>query len=212
MQTDESSLFENPKEDLRDLSFEELKSRALSCELCKLHQNRTNVVFGEGPNPSTIMFIGEGPGETEDLTGRPFVGRAGKLLTEILTAAGFDREDVYIGNTVKCRPPGNRLPQKDEMEACFPYLEAQIAHLKPKIIVTLGNAPTQLLLSTQQGITKIRGEFFPWKNGIEIFPMFHPSYLLRNPSKEKGKPKYLTWLDIQKVKAKYDEYRAGTAD
>ena len=207
MEPGESSLFEAPKEDLRNLSFEQLKAKALSCELCKLHQQRTNVVFGEGPHPSTIMFIGEGPGETEDQTGRPFVGRAGKLLTEILTAAGFEREEVYIANVVKCRPPGNRLPQRDEMDACFPYLEAQIYHLQPKIIVTLGNAPTQLMLNTQQGITKIRGEFFPWRNGIEIFPMFHPSYLLRNPSKEKGKPKYLTWLDIQKVKAKYDEYR-----
>jgi len=206
MAGDLTSLFDEPREDLRKLSFDEVRERALGCTLCRLHEQRTNVVFGEGPQPCHLMFVGEGPGEVEDQTGRPFVGRAGQLLTDILTAAGIPRESVYIGNTVKCRPPGNRLPQKDEMEACWSFLDAQIYHLKPKVIVTLGNAPTQLMLNTSEGITKIRGEFFPWKNGIEIFPMFHPSYLLRNPSKEKGKPKYLTWQDIQKVKARIDEY------
>lgn len=203
----ESNLFEEPKEDLRKIPFEDVRARALKCQLCRLCENRTHVVFGEGPCPCDIFFIGEGPGETEDNTGRPFVGRAGNLLTDILTAAGIDRDSVYIGNMVKCRPPGNRYPQKDEMEACWPYLEAQIYHLKPKIIVTLGNAPTQFFLNSTQGITKIRGQFFDWKNEIKIFPMFHPSYLLRNPSKVQGKPKHLTWLDIQKVKEKLDEYR-----
>ena len=203
------SLFDEPKDDLRKLPWDELVARAQGCTLCRLKDSRTNVVFGEGPVPCDVMFIGEAPGEVEDQLARPFVGPAGKKLDEILASVGIRREEVYITNTVKCRPPNNRLPQKDEMEACWPYLEAQISQLKPKIIVTLGNAPTQLLLKTQEGITKLRGRFFPWKNGIEVFPMFHPSYLLRNPSKAKGSPKYLTWLDIQTVKAKLDELRAS---
>jgi DNA polymerase len=203
------TLFDEAGEDLRRLPFAELEARAKVCTLCRLSQGRSHVVFGEGPQPCDLVFIGEGPGEVEDQTGRPFVGRAGQLLDEILKASELPRESVYITNTVKCRPPENRLPHKDEMEACWPYLEAQIFHLKPKIVVTLGNAPTQLLLETQEGITKIRGQFFPWKNGIELFPMFHPSYLLRNPSKEKGSPKYLTWKDIQLVKARLHERRNG---
>jgi DNA polymerase len=201
------SLFDDPQDDLRKLSFEELEAQAKTCTRCRLKGSRTNVVFGEGPVPCDLMFIGEAPGEVEDQLARPFVGPAGKKLDEILAAVGIQREEVYITNTVKCRPPGNRLPQKDEMEACWPYLEAQIYHLKPKIIVTLGNAPTQLLLKTQEGITKLRGQFFPWRRDIEVFPMFHPSYLLRNPSKAPGSPKYLTWQDIKRVKARLDELR-----
>ena len=201
------TLFDESQEDLRKLAFAELQGKSKTCTLCRLCESRTHVVFGEGPQPCDLVFIGEGPGEVEDQTGRPFVGRAGQLLTEILTAGGLPRESVYITNTVKCRPPENRLPLQDEMEACWPYLEAQIFHLKPKLIVTLGNAPTQLLLDTKEGITKIRGQFFPWKQGVEVFPMFHPSYLLRNPSREKGSPKYLTWKDIQTVKARRDEHR-----
>jgi DNA polymerase len=204
----ENNLSEKPKEDLHNISFEEVKAKALGCQLCGLCETRNNVVFGEGPCPCDVIFIGEGPGETEDNTGRPFVGRAGNLLTDILTAAEIDRESVYIANMVKCRPPGNRYPHKDEMQACWPYLEAQIHHLQPKIIVTLGNAPTQYFLKTTQGITKLRGQFFERKSGIDIFPMFHPSYLLRNPSKEKGKPKYLTWIDIQTLKERLDDYRS----
>jgi DNA polymerase len=201
------SLFDEQKDNFKRLSFQEVEAQAKGCTLCRLKDSRTQVVFGEGPVPCDLLFIGEAPGEVEDQTGRPFVGPAGKKLDEVLASVGIQREQVYISNTVKCRPPNNRLPQKDEMETCWPYLEAQIYHLKPKIIITLGNAPTQLLLNTQEGITTLRGKFIPWKNGIEIFPMFHPSYLLRNPSKEKGSPKYLTWLDIQAVKARLDELR-----
>jgi len=201
------SLFDGEKDDLKKLSFQEVEARAKKCEWCRLKESRSRVVFGEGPVPCDLMFIGEAPGEVEDQTGRPFVGRAGQKLDEILASVGIRREEVYITNTVKCRPPNNRLPQKDEMETCWPYLEAPLYHLKPKIIVTLGNAPTQLLLKTQEGITKLRGEFVKWRAGIEIFPMFHPSFLLRNPSKEPGSPKYLTWKDIQKVKARLDELR-----
>ncbi len=145
------------------------------------------------------MLIGEAPGETEDQTGRPFVGKAGQLLTQILAAVGIDRSEVYITNVVKCRPPGNRVPTKTEMDACWDWLVAQIALINPLLIVTLGNTPTQKLLGTTGGITQVRGRFFTWK-GIEVFPMFHPSYLLRNPSKKKGSPKYLTWQDIKAVK------------
>jgi uracil-DNA glycosylase family 4 len=201
------SLFDQQKDDLKRLGFQEIEAQAKGCTLCRLKDSRTQVVFGEGPVPCDLLFIGEAPGEVEDQTGRPFVGPAGKKLDEILASVGIERSQVYISNTVKCRPPNNRLPQKDEMETCRPYLEAQIYHLKPKIIVTLGNAPTQLLLDTQEGITTLRGKFVPWRGGIEVFPMFHPSYLLRNPSKEKGSPKYLTWLDIQAVKARLDELR-----
>ncbi|MBS3740361.1 uracil-DNA glycosylase, partial [Candidatus Bipolaricaulota bacterium] len=132
--------------------------------------------------------------------GRPFVGRAGNKLTEILDSVSFQRSEVYITNVVKCRPPENRAPKTDEVNSCIPYLEAQIAEINPSIIVTLGNAATKTLLETDEGITSTRGKFYSWRGEIQIFPMFHPSYLLRNPSKEKGSPKYKTWQDIKKVK------------
>lgn len=202
------SLFEaGEKKEKFAMSFEEVKQHAEGCQLCRLKDSRTRVVFGEGSLTAELMFIGEAPGEVEDAQGRPFVGPAGQKLTEILASVGIKREEVYISNVVKCRPPQNRTPLKDEMETCFPYLEAQIKHIEPKIIITLGNVPTQLLLGTSEGINNLRGKFFTWKDNIEIFPMFHPSYLLRNPSKEKGSPKYLTWQDIQTVKERLDELR-----
>jgi uracil-DNA glycosylase family 4 len=156
------------------------------------------------------MLIGEAPGEVEDQTGRPFVGPAGQLLTKILESAGIPREEVYITNVVKCRPPGNRVPTKEEMAACWEWLAAQIALVNPKIIITLGNTPTHWLLGRSEGINELRGRFFLWKGGIEVFPMFHPSYLLRNPSSEKGSPKYLTWQDIKAVKARILSLRSPT--
>lgn len=156
------------------------------------------------------MFIGEAPGEVEDETGRPFVGPAGQLLTKILESVGIRREEVYITNVVKCRPPGNRVPTKEEMAACWEWLSAQIGLVRPKLIVTLGNTPTHWLLGRNDGINALRGRFFPWKGGIEIFPMFHPSYLLRNPSKAKGSPKYLTWEDIKAVKERLSSLRSPT--
>jgi DNA polymerase len=185
---------------LFNIPFEEIQRKAENCQLCRLKESRRRVVFGEGNLNADLLFIGEAPGEVEDQQGRPFVGPAGKKLDEILASVGIKREEVYISNVVKCRPPQNRPPQKEEMEVCWPYLEAQIEHIKPKIIITLGNVPTQLLLKTTEGINALRGRFFNWHSSIEVFPMFHPSYLLRNPSKEKGSPKYLTWQDIQKVK------------
>ncbi|MCK5585755.1 uracil-DNA glycosylase [Candidatus Bipolaricaulota bacterium] len=190
-----------------ELSLAALRPRVLSCTRCPLAETRNNVVFGEGNPAAEVMFIGEGPGEVEDQTGRPFVGLAGQKLDEVLSSVNIEREDVYIGNVVKCRPPGNRVPSRSEMEMCFPYLESQIAFIKPALIVTLGNTSTQWLMPDIPGITKSHGSFFSWRGGILLFPMFHPSYLLRNPSREKGSPKYLTWLDIQKVSKWIDEYQ-----
>jgi len=193
------------------LTLESLRPRVLSCVRCPLHETRSNVVFGEGDPQATIMFVGEGPGEVEDQTGRPFVGPAGQKLDEVLASVEIARESVYIANVVKCRPPGNRAPSKLEMEACTPYLEAQIALIQPALIVTLGNTSTQWLLPEAPGITRSHGTFYTWRGRILLYPMFHPSYLLRNPSRAKGSPKYLTWEDIQKVRKWLDEY-TGAAD
>lgn len=187
-----------------------LGAEAAGCTRCPLHQERTQVVFGEGSQATSILFVGEGPGEQEDLTGRPFVGRAGQLLDKILEAAGIPRQSVYITNMVMCRPPGNRNPQRDEVDACWPFLQRKIQLIQPKIIATLGNVPTQFFLKTTQGITRTRGQFYPWKQGIEVFPMYHPSYLLRNPSREPGSPKHQAWQDIQTLKARLDAWAAGS--
>lgn len=189
------------------LSLTQLASQVKECTLCQLHKTRTNVVFGEGNSEAALMLIGEGPGEVEDQNGRPFVGPAGQKLDEVLASVGIMREEVYITNVVKCRPPGNREPLSEEMERCYPYLEAQIALINPQIILSLGNVPTRVLLDTNAGITMLRGQFKRWRGDIEIFPIFHPSYLLRYQSREKGSPKYLTWIDIQKVKERLDRNR-----
>ena len=194
------------------VTLEVLAERARGCQRCGLARTRTHLVFGEGNPQADLMFVGEGPGEVEDQTGRPFVGPAGQLLTQILGSVGLDRDEVYITNVVKCRPPGNRVPTRQEMESCWDWLAAQIALIRPMIIVTLGNAATQRLLGRAEGIGQLRGRFYRWKGGIEVFPMFHPSFLLRNPSKKKGSPKYLTWLDIQAVKERLSLLRSQTQD
>ena len=194
------------------VTLEALAERAQGCQRCGLARTRTHLVFGEGDPQADLMFVGEGPGEVEDQTGRPFVGPAGQLLTQILGSVGLKRDEVYITNVVKCRPPGNRVPTRQEMEACWDWLAAQIALIRPLIIVTLGNAATQRLLGRVEGIGQLRGRFYRWKGGIEVFPMFHPSFLLRNPSKKKGSPKYLTWLDIQAVKERLSLLRSQTQD
>ncbi len=193
------------------LTLESLRSRVVSCTRCPLHETRANVVFGEGDPKATILFVGEGPGEVEDQTGRPFVGPAGQKLDEVLASVEIARASAYITNVVKCRPPGNRVPSKPEMEVCFPYLEAQIALIQPALIVALGNTSTQWLLPEVPGITRSHGTFYTWRGRMLLYPMFHPSYLLRNPSRAKGSPKYLTWEDIQKVRKWLDEY-TGSAD
>jgi len=191
---------QNDQEDLLKLNLDEIGEKIRSCTRCHLSETRTNAVPGEGSPNSEILFVGEGPGEQEDKQGRPFVGRAGNKLTEILNSVTIDRKDVFITNVVKCRPPKNREPKPEESEACLPYLEAQIAEINPEIIVTLGNTATKALLNNDQGITKVRGTFYNWRGNIQVLPMYHPSYLLRYPSKEKGSPKYQTWKDIKKAK------------
>jgi len=182
------------------LTIEEVANEIGKCKKCPLYQTRHNVVPGEGNTHSKIVFIGEAPGEEEDFKGIPFVGRAGQLFSKILQSVNIKREDIFITNMLKCRPPGNRNPSKSELETCLPYLETQIALINPKIIVTLGNIPTQFILETTKGITRMRGNWFDWLGGIKIFPMFHPSYLLRNASTAPGSPKAKTWLDIKTLK------------
>ncbi|MFZ4514703.1 MAG: uracil-DNA glycosylase [Acidimicrobiia bacterium] len=160
-------------------SWDELRSSALGCTACPLATSRTNVVFGSGAIDASVMFVGEGPGEREDLSGEPFVGRAGKLLTSLIEEVGLTRESVYIANVVKCRPPSNRNPRPEEIAACRPYLETQIAMIRPKVIVTLGNFATKLLLDTDTGITKLRGQVFPYQPGTVIIPTLHPAAVLR---------------------------------
>ncbi len=163
------------------------------CTRCKLHKARTNIVFGVGSMKAELVFVGEGPGHDEDIKGEPFVGRAGKLLTQMIEAMGLRREDVYICNVVKCRPPENRLPEKDEITTCSPFLFRQIDVIRPKVICCLGSCASQTLLQTTQGISRFRGEWFDFR-GSKLIATYHPAYLLRNPN-AKGE----VWKDLQKV-------------
>lgn len=182
-------------------SLEALSQAAAECLRCPLGATRIRSVFADGNPHAQIMLIGEGPGQQEDESGIPFVGRAGQLLTQILSSVGIDRQkDIYICNTVKCRPPQNRKPEATEMEACFPYLGGQIQNVQPKIILLAGATAVQSILKTKEGITKIRGRWFETPYGAKAMPIFHPSYLLRNPSKAPGSPKWLMWQDIQTVR------------
>jgi DNA polymerase len=175
-------------------TLEEVREEIGDCQRCKLHKGRNTIVFGEGDPKAVLLFVGEGPGFEEDQQGRPFVGAAGQLLTDIIEKGmKLKRADVYICNIVKCRPPGNRNPEPDEVDACIGFVKQQIAVIKPKVIVTLGNVPTQNLLGTKQGITKLRGTWQEY-DGIPVMPTFHPSYLLRSPSEKKW-----VWADIQQV-------------
>jgi len=178
----------------RPATLESIREEIGDCTRCKLHKGRNSIVYGEGDPKATIVFVGEGPGFEEDQQGRPFVGAAGQLLTDIIEKGmKIKRADVYICNIVKCRPPNNRNPEPDEVEACIGFVKKQIAAIRPKVIVTLGNVPTQNLLGTKEGITRLRGTWQEF-NGIPVMPTFHPSYLLRSPG-EKGK----VWEDIKKV-------------
>jgi DNA polymerase len=175
-------------------SLEELRAAIGDCRRCKLWSGRTNLVFGVGNPRAKVMFVGEGPGRDEDLKGEPFVGRAGQLLTDIITKGmKLRREDVYIANVVKCRPPNNRDPEPDEVEACEPFLKKQVDLVRPKVIVALGKFAVQCLLRSKQPITRLRGQWHEYE-GIRLMPTFHPAYLLRNPGDKK-----LVWEDIQKV-------------
>ena len=178
-------------------TLEEVRRDLGDCRRCKLWSTRTNIVFGEGNPQTQLMFIGEGPGADEDLSGRPFVGRAGQLLTRMIEAIGLTREQVYIANVVKSRPPDNRTPERDEVAACIPFLFRQIAVIRPKVIVTLGNPATQAILETTAGITRLRGNFqdYPRIPGIRVMPTFHPAYLLRSPDKKRE-----AWEDLKMVR------------
>jgi uracil-DNA glycosylase len=192
--------------DMTDL--EVLGAACDGCVACKLAPTRKNVVFGVGDPNANLMVIGEGPGEDEDRTGEPFVGRAGQLLDQILAAVQIPRESVYIANMVKCRPPGNRNPEPDEIASCEHWLLDQIRLIRPQIIVTLGNVPTQWALQSTTGITRARGQWGTFKKlnlPIPVLPMFHPAYLLRNPIRDVGGPKWLTWQDIKTVKAQLEK-------
>ena len=181
-------------------SFKKLNSECVECTSCNLSETRKNVVVGKGNESAPVVIIGEGPGEQEDITGLPFVGRAGKMLDTALSSVDIDPlEDCYITNIVKCRPPNNRKPSAVESEACMPWLNEQINLLKPKIIILAGSTAVQSFLGIDEPISKIRGQWIE-KDNIKYMPIFHPSYLLRNPSKNKGKPKWLTWQDLKKVK------------
>ena len=194
----------------REEVMKKIENRIRKCKACQLGNTRINAVPGEGNVYSPIVFVGEGPGEEEDKSGRPFVGRAGKLFDKILESVGFNRADLYIANIVKCRPPNNRVPLEAEVEACSHYLYAQIAVINPEIIVPLGATALKFFLgSGVDSITVARGKLYEWKDGIKIFPMFHPSYLLRNASKAPGSPKALTWEDIRKLKKMYDEFASS---
>ncbi|MBP0001801.1 MAG: uracil-DNA glycosylase [Cyanobacteria bacterium SID2] len=184
-----------------------LANHCHECQRCGLGATRTHAVVGKGNPKAPIVLIGEGPGQNEDEQGLPFVGRSGELLDKILASVNLTtEEDVYICNVVKCRPPGNRNPNPDEIEACKPYLLEQIRLVDPKMILLTGAVAVKALLNEKRGITKIRGQWFEWENR-RCMPIFHPAYLLRNPSREKGKPKWLMWQDMQAVKAKLDELR-----
>jgi uracil-DNA glycosylase family 4 len=179
-------------------TLEQIHQEIGDCTRCPLHQERTHVVHTEGNRQARLMFVGEAPGADEDAQARPFVGRAGQLLTKIIEAIGMKREEVLIGNVNRCRPPGNRAPMPDEVAACKPYLLREIAAVQPEIIVVLGNTATKNLLDTREGITRLRGSFQDYK-GIRVMPTFHPAYLLRDPSKKRE-----TWEDLKKVRDHLD--------
>lgn len=192
--------------DYADLDLTALDADAQGCVKCVLHEGRTTVVFGVGNPDADLMFVGEAPGADEDKQGEPFVGRAGQLLTKIIEAMKFTRDDVYIANVLKCRPPNNRNPAPDEVETCSPYLLRQIELIQPKVIVTLGNFAAKMLLDTNTGITTLRGEFHKYAlakqdtNVPVVMPTYHPAYLLRNPNAKKD-----VWEDMKQVMTYLDD-------
>jgi DNA polymerase len=175
--------------------LDEMRAVALACDKCRLAKTRTQVVYGVGNPSADLMFIGEAPGRDEDIQGQPFVGRAGQLLTDIIKAMKLTRDDVYIANVIKCRPPENRNPEPDELDACRPWIRRQIEIIKPKVIVTLGRFALQSLTEKSYGITSVRGQWLDY-NGIKVMPTYHPAYLLRNPAAKKD-----VWSDMKKVMA-----------
>ncbi len=183
--------------------LDELYEVTHTCKVCPLGELRTNYVFGEGNPNAKVVVVGEAPGAEEDAQGRPFVGRSGKLLDKILSAIKFTRDDVFICNIVKCRPPGNREPQKDEIEACSPILMRQIQIIKPRIILLLGRVAANVLLDNKQSMSAMRGKIIRWNN-IDVFVTYHPAALLRNPNWKR-----LCWEDVQHLRKHYDQHYAA---
>lgn len=165
------------------------------------------LIFGEGDPDARLLVIGEAPGADEDAQGEPFVGRAGQLLDQALGSVNIDRDSIWLTNMVKFRPPGNRNPTQAEIKASEPILLEEIRLVNPQIIVPLGNVPSQFLLSTKEGITKLQGNWFDWQ-GMRVFPLFHPAYLLRNPSRTQGSPKWLMWQALKELKSALDSLPA----
>jgi len=197
---DEIPTIEDSKEDWKKTrSLEVLNNLIKDCQKCPLHKSRNKFVFGTGNPDADVLIVGEGPGAEEDKQGEPFVGRAGKLLNDILKAINFERSEVYIANIVKCRPPGNRTPVAEEMDSCFPYLNKQIELIKPKLILALGLTAAQGLLKKRDSLTSMRGKLFDY-NGIKTMVTYHPAALLRNPNWKRG-----CWEDVQKFRKLYDE-------
>jgi len=177
------------------------------CRRCGLAEGRQMVVVSRGDPAARLMVIGEGPGAQEDASGRPFVGRAGQLLDQMLASVGLDSErDAYVCNVVKCRPPDNRRPTPQEIAACAPWLAARVAAVDPAVVLLAGATALEGVLGIKGGISRLRGRWHPWQ-GRWVMPVFHPSYLLRNPSREKGSPKWLTWQDLQEVRRRLEEDR-----
>jgi DNA polymerase len=188
---------EPPSPDTADLDT--LREIVEACTRCHLHETRTQTVFGAGSPDADLVVVGEAPGAEEDRTGVPFVGRAGQLLTKMLAAIDLERDAVFICNTLKCRPPGNKTPDAGEIAACLPYLRRQIELLKPKVVLALGSPAARTLLETREGITRIRGRIFP-RFGAKVVPSFHPAYLLRNPAAKRE-----AWEDLKLVRRLLDE-------
>ncbi|WP_228009099.1 uracil-DNA glycosylase family protein [Cyanobium sp. LEGE 06113] len=192
------------------LGLEELAAACSACRRCGLAAGRQQVVVSRGNPAARLMVVGEGPGAQEDASGEPFVGRAGQLLDQMLSSVGIDsNRDAYIGNVVKCRPPENRKPSGAEMAACLPWLERQIALVDPGVIVLAGATAMEGVLGVKGGITRLRGQWRQGRDGVLqgrwLMPIFHPSYLLRNPSRQQGSPKWLTWQDLQDVRRRLDQ-------
>ena len=175
------------------ITLEEVRKELGECKRCKLHRTRRTIVFGEGNEKATLMLVGEGPGYDEDVQGRPFVGKAGQLLTKILQSINLPREEVYITNIIKCRPPQNRNPEPDEIQSCRPFLQKQIQAIRPKIICALGTFSAQTLLKTGTKITALRGKLYDLE-GIKVIPTYHPAFLLRNPERKRE-----VWEDMKKM-------------
>jgi len=185
----------------KPVEIKKIHSECRKCYKCELSKTRNNVVVAKGNPSAKVLIIGEAPGEKEDITGFPFVGRAGKMLDAMLDSVDINPlEDCYITNIVKCRPPENRRPSSKEIESCISWLDVQIKHVSPSIIILAGSTAVEGYLGIKDPITKIRGSWIT-RDDIKYMPIFHPAYLLRNPSKERGKPKWLTWQDLKKVKS-----------